>query len=90
MELFLPVLRADFAVDETYVYRPDAPLSCPVSVFGGTADHDTLPSHLDHWRCETTREFTLRMLEGGHFFIESSRAALLAAVEEDLSKVGAI
>ena len=29
-------LRADFRLSELYAYRPEPPLDCPVSVFGGT------------------------------------------------------
>src|SRR5208337_356763 len=38
MEIVLPLLRADFALYETYVYSPEAPLSCPISTFGGLQD----------------------------------------------------
>jgi medium-chain acyl-[acyl-carrier-protein] hydrolase len=88
IELFLPVLRADLEVDETYVYEPDSPLSCPVSVFGGIEDRVALPDELNAWRCETTEAFTRRLLEGGHFFVDSSRTNLLAAIVEDLVAVG--
>ena len=86
-ELFLPVLRADLAVDETYDYRPADPLSCPISVFGGTDDRLATPASLEAWRRETTGSFRLRLFDGGHFFIESSRAALLSAIAEDLMAI---
>src|SRR5262245_34574163 len=38
MQLLLPVLRADFAVCETYTYTEEPPLECPISVFGGLQD----------------------------------------------------
>jgi medium-chain acyl-[acyl-carrier-protein] hydrolase len=37
MKIVLPLVRADFAVYETYVYSPEAPLNCPISAFGGFA-----------------------------------------------------
>lgn len=30
-QLILPILRADFAIYETYVYEEDDPLDCPIS-----------------------------------------------------------
>lgn len=39
MQLFLPILRADFAVLETYVYHHAPPLECPISVFGDLQDN---------------------------------------------------
>ncbi len=38
MALLLPVLRADFAINETYVYIPGSLLDCPISAFGGLQD----------------------------------------------------
>ena len=40
MQLMLPLLRADFAVCQTYAYATEPPLSCPISAFGGMADED--------------------------------------------------
>ena len=42
MQFFLPVLRADFAVCETYTYTAKTPLTCPISVFGGLQDPGAL------------------------------------------------
>lgn len=36
MELILPVLRADFAILETYEYHEEPPLDVPITVFGAT------------------------------------------------------
>ena len=33
----LTILRADFEVCDTYVYRSGAPLPCPITVFGGSS-----------------------------------------------------
>ena len=38
MQLFLPLLRADLALHETYSYIADEPLDCPISAFGGVED----------------------------------------------------
>ena len=38
MQLLLPMLRADFAVIETYVYVPEPPLNCPITAFSGWQD----------------------------------------------------
>lgn len=86
LELFLPILRADFTLTETYMYDRDEPLPCPISAFGGT--FDPLVSHdgLEAWRTQTRSAFKLRVFTGGHFFINSQRAALLQAIEADLAQ----
>lgn len=84
MQLLLPALRSDIAVAETYRHEPQAPLRCPVSAFGGRADHDVLTAELAGWRRSTSGRFSLRLFDGDHFFVHSSRDQLLAAIAEDL------
>ncbi|MHC0433284.1 thioesterase II family protein [Streptomyces sp. O3] len=82
--LYLPVLRADTTVLETYRYRPGPPLECPVSAFGGTEDADCPRDDLAAWGAVTTGDFRLRMLPGGHFFLTAQRERLLADLSLDL------
>ncbi len=86
MQLMLPLLRADFAVCETYAYSNEKPLTCPISTFGGRQDKEVSQAHLTAWRDQTLSSFKLRMLPGNHFFLQSAREALLQAVSEDLSQ----
>jgi medium-chain acyl-[acyl-carrier-protein] hydrolase len=86
VSLFLPALRADFAMVETYACAPESPLSTPISVFGGV-DDDISRDGLEAWRAHTTSAFRLRLMPGGHFFLHSSRDAILRAVAEDLAMV---
>jgi surfactin synthase thioesterase subunit len=80
MALLLPMLRADFAVDETYIYREEAPLDCPISAFCGTRDEEAKREDMQAWADYTRSEFTLEMIEGEHFFLKTQRAMLLQAV----------
>src|SRR5437879_5622336 len=68
MQIMLPVLRADLALFETYVYSTEPPLKCPISAFGGLQDHRVSRSHLEAWRDQTSASFSLRMFPGDHFF----------------------
>jgi medium-chain acyl-[acyl-carrier-protein] hydrolase len=78
--LMLPLLRADFAVCETYEFSAEEPLSCPISAYGGLEDEDSVRDRLEPWREHTSGAFTLRMFPGDHFFLNSARALLLRAV----------
>lgn len=84
LNLFVPIFRADLELTETYQYTQEPPLACPISAFGGLADHQvTLTDHAA-WGDQTTGAFTLRMLPGGHFFLQETRTRLLAALSSDL------
>lgn len=82
MEIMLPVLRADFAMFETYVYSTGAPLNCPISAFGGLQDRRVSKSDLEAWRIQTGVSFSLRMLPGDHFFL--TQPLLLRALSQEL------
>ena len=85
MDLFLPLLRADFAVCETYHYSPETPLNCSISAFGGLQDKEVSYQDLEKWQDQTYRSFTLRKLPGNHFFVHSARELLLQGVFKDLT-----
>lgn len=87
MELMMPLLRADFAMAETYVYTEDTALSCPISAFGGLTDDEVSQQEADAWRSHTSGAFTLRMLPGDHFFFVKERATLLQAITADLAQI---
>ncbi len=85
MRLLLPALRADFAVRETYQYRPEPPLDCPLSAFGGSQDARVSREALEGWREHTTGAFSLRMFAGDHFFAFTAARPVLEAIAEGLA-----
>jgi surfactin synthase thioesterase subunit len=88
MDLFLPVLRADLEIDDNYRSTPTPSLPCPLTVFGGLHDEETTPEELQAWSSYTGSQFTLRMLEGDHFFpFNQGRSAALAALANVLQLV---
>lgn len=84
MNLFLPILRADLAINETYIYEHEAPLDCSISVFGGLEDGKVSRDSLAAWSKQTDGTFNLRMFPGDHFFLKSQQEALLQAICQDL------
>ena len=84
MQIMLPVLRADFAVYETYEYSTEPPLNCPISAFGGLQDQRVSRGDLEAWRDQTTVSFSLRMFPGDHFFLNTAQPALLQALSQNL------
>ncbi|WP_437483062.1 ACP S-malonyltransferase [Sorangium sp. So ce1014] len=84
LQLFLPALRADLAMLETYVFQPGAKLRCPISALGGDRDPHANVQDLRAWGEQTEASFRLRMLEGDHFFVNSARAEVLQSIVADL------
>lgn len=88
MQIMLPVLKADLAVFETYLYATEPPLDCAISTFGGLQDGKVSRDDLDSWRAQTTGPFSLRMFAGDHFFLNTARPRLLQTLSEELRETG--
>jgi medium-chain acyl-[acyl-carrier-protein] hydrolase len=86
MEVMIPILRADFAVSETYAYTNESPLDCPVSVFGGVHDRGMGREHLEAWPDQTSSSFSLWMLPGDHFFLHTAELRLLGILSHELEE----
>jgi surfactin synthase thioesterase subunit len=84
LDLALPVLRADFHLCATYVRTGNelrAPLACPLLALGGRDDSLSEQSeNLSAWARETSVRFTQRVIDGGHFFIDTACAELINAI----------
>jgi medium-chain acyl-[acyl-carrier-protein] hydrolase len=80
MEILLPMLRADFGISETYQHKPTLPLSCPLTVLGGTRDPMATRDELCAWAAHSPDGMTMHMFDGDHFFIRSAQAAVLHRV----------
>ena len=81
MEVFLPVLRADISVVESYRFQSSEPLECPLTVFAGSQDSSVTWNELLAWKRQTSRRFAMQLVPGGHFYppeplLESISAAL--------------
>lgn len=85
MQLLLPILRADFAVNETYNYTNEPPLECPISAFGGLQDSEASCDELEAWAVQTSSSFSLQMFPGDHFFISSAQLLLLQSITQQLN-----
>ena len=85
MAFMLPVLRADFQACDTYVFAAEPPLDLPLAVYGGAEDREVDRAALEAWRETTRGAFSLHLLPGGHFFVQTHRDLLLADIAERLA-----
>lgn len=86
MQLFLPLLRADFTMDETYA--SSAVLDIPAAIVGGTLDTEASPEDLDQWNRAFSGQFARHLIEGGHFFIRERQSDVIHAVCKELDALG--
>ncbi len=84
-ELFLPLLRADFTLVETYDNPTPIRLACPLIAFGGREDQRATEAQLCAWQSLTAAEFALHCFPGGHFYLNEQVQPLLATITRYLS-----
>ncbi|AFZ28181.1 putative thioesterase involved in non-ribosomal peptide biosynthesis [Cylindrospermum stagnale PCC 7417] len=84
MELFLPVLRADLTLVETYIHSQVEPLDCPIVALGGLEDNEASHDYLVTWREYTRSSFSVEMFPGGHFYLNENRQPLLQLISQTL------
>jgi medium-chain acyl-[acyl-carrier-protein] hydrolase len=85
LRLFLPVLRADMEMVETWRESESDAFDFPVTAFGGIEDTEIAREDLEPWRKRTTRGFDLNMIEGNHFFVNTARSEVLRIVSDRLA-----
>jgi len=68
MEIFEPILRADFKSIESYQYATAGPLEVSITCLIGTEEATTYEEALA-WRKETSLSFCIKEFPGKHFFI---------------------
>jgi len=84
MELMLPVLRADFQLNDSLNPAP-IPLDCPILAWGGDSDREVTEEDLFAWRNFTNSAFEVKLFPGGHFFLRAHRQALINSLLEPLA-----
>lgn len=77
IDLFLPILRADFTVTETYRHQPRPALRMPLLILGGEHDPMVAPAELSRWLELTTAQSHVETFVGGHFYLDQHCHALV-------------
>jgi medium-chain acyl-[acyl-carrier-protein] hydrolase len=74
---FLPLLRCDYELIETYRHAATGPIAVPITVFAASEDTLTPRDDLSQWQCHTSREFDLIDVSGGHQIATAHPESLL-------------
>jgi medium-chain acyl-[acyl-carrier-protein] hydrolase len=89
LRLFLPTLRADLELIETYQYAEGPPLACPIVALGGQLDGRASGFDLQAWHIHTDGTFQMRQLPGDHFYLQAERAAVIVEIVSALGAAAA-
>lgn len=84
--IFLPTLRADFSVIETYSYNIEPALDCPLTVLRGSEDSVVLEEDIQGWGEQTRNSFSIRTFPGGHFFLYNQPVDVVGIITRVLLK----
>ncbi|WP_197452200.1 thioesterase II family protein [Rosistilla carotiformis] len=66
--LFLPIVRYDLRLLESYVHQPVQPLPIPLLALAGSRDRAVNAEQMQQWQRFTSDSFALETIAGGHFF----------------------
>lgn len=80
MDVYLPVLRADFALGETYCLGASAPIEAPCCLFAGAEDQVSKADEVAAWSPLFRRPPTFHTVPGGHFFMNTHPGEVVSII----------
>ncbi|MBE7122183.1 thioesterase II family protein [Bacillus cereus] len=84
LHMFIPILRADFKMIESYEYcAKETKLYCDISVLDGVAD-DISNEGLTAWKVHTHGQTSVYKFIGGHFFIHNNINPIVDLINQTL------
>ncbi|MCP5340489.1 MAG: hypothetical protein H7A16_09990, partial [Sinobacteraceae bacterium] len=82
LALFLPVLKADIrALEHHQLNAGSGRIDCPIHAWGGREDPTTPVAHLEAWGRRTRTGHSVKLFDGGHFYLDPARATVLREME---------
>lgn len=86
-KLFLPILRADFMIAETYYsHGKSKKLQCDITVTNGREDRSIAAADMTKWDEITDKKCNHKLLPGDHFFLIQNMKMMINVVDETLSQ----
>jgi medium-chain acyl-[acyl-carrier-protein] hydrolase len=85
LEIFIPLLRADYKILETYEFQPEHPVfDCGITLFNGKEDEEVTSDEIRQWQRYTKVQCPLHEYESGHFFIHDQMEDIVQIINDTL------
>lgn len=85
LRLFLPIIRADFKIVETYNYiERNKKLNVSATILNGKEDELTI-SQIFEWRKHFNCDCRFYTFNGGHFFINENKYNIISIINQTLN-----
>ncbi len=85
-QTFLPIIKRDFEIVETYVYKEKKnKIECDVSILYGEQDSIDIEDILE-WEKHVCKDFKIYNFEGNHFFIKNNVENIARIINSTLCK----
>ncbi|MEU9967211.1 thioesterase II family protein [Streptomyces malaysiensis] len=85
-DIVLPSVRADFGIAGTYRAAAPHPVGCPVVAYAGDRDPGAGENEMRHWSEVAGHSFDIRVLPGGHFYLNAERDSLTNDIRRRLDE----
>lgn len=82
---FIPMLRADFKIIETYSLQNNSKIECDISALSGRMDQNTEDKDMKKWENCTSGKCNLYKFDGGHFFINDKTEDVVRVINNVLT-----
>ncbi|WSA79988.1 alpha/beta fold hydrolase [Streptomyces sp. NBC_01799] len=87
MELYIPVIRADYSILDNYQPGDSVDIGCPILALYGSADDDAGRVVTEQWGAYTRASFSAHEIPGNHFFVHSAEEEIVGRIGAHLAAV---
>jgi medium-chain acyl-[acyl-carrier-protein] hydrolase len=83
LDLFLPIIKNDFSIYETYNFSESKPFPCDILALSGMEDKTVTPEEILAWEKYTEGKFEHLSFPGEHFFIRDHQKRILEIINQN-------
>ena len=82
LDLFLPIIKSDFSIYETYNFSESKPFPCDILALSGMEDKTVTTEDILGWEKYTEGKFEHLSFPGEHFFVRDNQKRILEIINQ--------